>query len=76
MDFKSVILILLGTLICLYAVITMQFMAMIIVLVLIAILWYVIEKIIPALITFLNNIQRIADNLEEIKIQLKSEIRK
>lgn len=34
---------------------------------------YIIEKGIPALVTFLNNIQRIADNLDEIKTQLKSD---
>ena len=62
-----------GLLICLYGLITMQILMTVICIVVLLTWWYIIEKGIPALVTFLNNIQRIADNLDEIKTQLKSD---
>ncbi|MDD1690697.1 MAG: hypothetical protein LUQ66_08560 [Methanoregula sp.] len=60
-----------GFLICLYGLITMQILMTVICIVVLVVWLCIIEKVIPALVVFLNNIQRIADNLEEIKIQLK-----
>jgi hypothetical protein len=73
MEFKPLFIVLLGLLISLYSVLTMQFFAMIVILATIAILLYIMETIIPALAGFLNNIQRIADNLEAIRHQSGSD---
>lgn len=62
-----------GFLICLYGLITMQILMTVICIVVLIAWLYIIEKVIPVLVVFLNNIQRIADNLEEIKIQLTSD---
>jgi len=73
MDCKKWIFFCTGLLIILYGMITMQILSAFICIVILIALWYGIEKVIPALGMFLHNIQRIADNLEEIKTQLKSD---
>ena len=73
MDCKNWVFFCIGLLICLYGLITMQILMTVICIVVLLTWWYIIEKGIPALVAFLNNIQRIADNLEEIKTQLKSD---
>lgn len=73
MDCKKWVFFCIGLLICLYGLITMQILMTVICIVVLLTWWYIIEKGIPALVTFLNNIQRIADNLDEIKTQLKSD---
>jgi hypothetical protein len=60
-----------GALIFLYGLITMQTLMTVICIVVLIAWLYIIKKVIPALVVFLNNIQRIADNLEEIKNQVK-----
>lgn len=61
-----------GFLICLYGLITMQILMTVSYLIVMVLLLYIIENVIPAIRVFLHNIQRIADNLEEIKARVTS----
>lgn len=73
MDYKKWLLFCIGVLSCLYGLITMQILIPVVCIICIGAWVFIVETVIPALVRFLNNIQRIADNLEEIKIQLKSD---
>jgi hypothetical protein len=73
MDSKSVVLLMFCTIYCSYAVLLGQIGQAIICILLVAGLIFMIEIVIPVLVAFFHNIQRIADNLEAMKNQLKSD---
>lgn len=73
MDKKSLILCIFGAAFFIYTLITMQFLIGIICIILIAALWLIVEKVVPVLDTYFKNIQRLADDIEEIKNNLNSD---
>jgi hypothetical protein len=70
METRKWIFLCIGFLVCLYGLITMQILMTCFFIIVMVLLLYSMETVIPAIRVFLHNVQRIADNLEEIKARV------